>query len=241
MQGDSVTGPDANVPPLRRDSLQQQIYDRLFLSLVTGVYLPGEMISSRGLAQQLDVSAMPVREALTRLTAEGALELTSSRTLRVRKLTPEDFDEVTAIRVENEGMAAERAARMVTDEDIAKVRALHAELVEAANGVQTDRYLAANAAFHGGIYRAAHWPLLLSIIKRLWLTVGPSIRVSVPDYQHMATSMSFHDDALSALEARDPDRLRAAIVGDIQTAAKGIRARLEEETEAGGAPDRQDR
>lgn len=239
MQGDSVTGLDAASAPLQRDSLQQQIYDRLFTGLVTGAYLPGEVISSRGLAQQLGVSAMPVREALTRLTAEGALELTSSRTLRVRKLTPEDFDEVTAIRMVNEGMAAERAARQVTDADVARVRKLHAELAEAAEGEETDRYLSANAAFHGGIYRAAHWPLLLSIIKRLWLAVGPSIRVSVPDYQHMATSMRYHDDALAALEVRDPTGLREAIVNDIRTAARGIRARLEEEAE--DTPDRKDR
>lgn len=239
MQGDSVTGLDAASAPLQRDSLQQQIYDRLFTGLVTGAYLPGEVISSRGLAQQLGVSAMPVREALTRLTAEGALELTSSRTLRVRKLTPEDFDEVTAIRVVNEGMAAERAARQLTDSDVTRVRKLHAELAAAAEGEETDRYLSANAAFHGGIYRAAHWPLLLGIIKRLWLAVGPSIRVSVPDYQHMATSMRHHDDALAALEARDPTGLREAIVDDIRTAARGIRARLEEEAE--DTPDRQPR
>ena len=233
MQDDSVGGLDAKAPPLRRDSLHQQIYDRLFTSLVTGIYQPGDTISSRGLATQLGVSAMPVREALTRLTAEGALELTSSRTLRVRKLTPEDFDEVTAIRIENEGMAADRAARRVTDADIARVRKLHGALARAAQRQETDRYLAANAAFHGGIYRAAHWPLLMSIIKRLWLAVGPSIRGSVPDPEHMATSMGFHDAALAALEARDPAGLRAAIVEDIRTAAVGIRARLEQEEAEG--------
>ncbi|MGR3370062.1 MAG: GntR family transcriptional regulator [Sagittula sp.] len=229
MQGDSVTGLDSISTPLQRDSLQQQIYNRLFNGLVTGAYLPGEVISSRRMAQQLGVSAMPVREALTRLTAEGALELTSSRTLQVRTLKPENFDEVTAIRIANEGMAAERAARQVTAGDIARVRALHKELSRAAEGQETDRYLAANAAFHGGIYRAAHWPLLMDIIKRLWLAVGPSIRVSVPDHHHMATSMTFHDAALTALEAHDPEGLRTAIVEDIRTAAIDIRARLEEE------------
>lgn len=233
MQGDSVSGLKANSPPLQRDSLQQQIYDRLCDGLVTGAFLPGQMISSRGMAQELGVSAMPVREALTRLTAEGALELTSSRTLRVRKLTPRDFDEVTALRVVNEGIAAERAALQVSDEDILRVRKLHDELTAAARGKETDRYLAANSAFHSGIYSAAKWSLLMDIIKRLWLTVGPSIRVSVPDYQHMATSMTYHDAALGALEARDPVALRAAIVDDIETAAKDIRARLDADEAAG--------
>lgn len=238
MQGDSGGKNEAGLPPLRRDSLQQQIYERLFTALVTGVYQPGEVISSRGLAQQLGVSAMPVREALTRLTAEGALKLTSSRTLQVRKLTTDDFDEITAVRMINEGMAAERAAQRITDEGIARVRQLHADLAEAARSGETDSYLAANAAFHGGIYRAAKWPLLMGIIKRLWLTVGPSIRSSVPDHMHMETSMGFHDEALAALEARDAAAVRAAIVGDIETAAIGIRARLEADAaaEAEGSP-----
>ncbi|KUF09972.1 GntR family transcriptional regulator [Pseudoponticoccus marisrubri] len=231
MQGDSVTGPATGAAPLKRDSLQQQIYDRVFDGLVSGSYLPGQVLSTRGMAQELGVSAMPVREALTRLTAEGALELTSSRTLRVRVLTPEDFDEITAIRVNLEGMAGERAAQQVTEPDLDRVRTLHAELTTAAQGVETDRYLAANAAFHDGIYRAAQWPLLLSMIRRLWLTVGPAIRNSVPDHQHMATSMGYHDDALQALAARNAAGLRAAIVGDIETAAQGIRARLAEPPE----------
>ncbi|EPX85692.1 GntR family transcriptional regulator [Salipiger mucosus] len=232
MQGVSDHPSGGAKTPLRRDSLQQQIYERLRNGLVSGAFLPGETVSSRGLAQSLAVSAMPVREALTRLTAEGALELTSSRTLRVRVLTPADFDEVTTIRVELEGMAAERAAGQVTEEDVARVRALHGDLTAAAETADADRYLAANAAFHSGIYAAARWPLLLSMIQRLWLTVGPSIRASVPDHLHMATSMRFHDAAVEAIGARDAEALRAAIVGDIETAAKDIRAFLAEEAGA---------
>lgn len=233
MQGVYERGLDGSGAPLQRDSLQQQIYDRLHDSLVSGAFLPGEIVSSRGLAQSLGVSAMPVREALTRLTAEGALKLTSSRTLRVRVLTPADFDELTTIRVELEGMAAERAAGQATDEDAASVAALHQALATAADSADVDRYLAANAAFHTGLYAAARWPMLLSIIQRLWLTVGPSIRASVPDAQHMATSMTFHDRAIAALRAHDATALRAAIVGDIRAAATDIRASLADEDGAG--------
>lgn len=212
--------------PLQRDSLQQQIYDRLHAGLTAGVFRPGTVMSSRGLAQQWAVSAMPVREALTRLTAEGALELTASRTHRVRILSPEDFDEITAIRTDLEGMAALRAGQTLGADDIARIGALHGALADAARSGDTDRYLAANAAFHAGIYAAAHWPLLLGMIQRLWLIVGPSIRACVPDAGHIGRSMVWHDAMLAAATGRDAAALKAAILDDIRTAAPDIRAHL---------------
>jgi hypothetical protein len=53
-------------------SLREQVYDELRFRLITGKIAPGLGISSRGLAQQLGVSQMPVRDALGRLAAEGA-------------------------------------------------------------------------------------------------------------------------------------------------------------------------
>lgn len=226
MQDSSAPASPAEVLPLQRDSLQQQIYDRLHAGLIAGAFRPGEVISSRGLAQDLQVSAMPVREALTRLTAEGALELTPSRTLRVRMLSPADFDEVTAIRTQLEGMAAERAGNQLDQDDIARIRTLHTDLSQAADRGDADRYLAANAAFHSGIYAAARWPVMLGMIQRLWLIVGPSIRASVPDRQHVKRAMGFHDAMLAAAALRDASALRAAILADITTAARDIRAAL---------------
>lgn len=198
---------------------------------MSGVFRPGEVLSSRGLAEELGVSAMPVREALTRLTTEGALENTSSRTLRLRVLRPHDFDEITAIRIEMEGMAAQRATAQMTPKDISEIRKLNDELTAAADSGDADWYLKANADFHAAIYRVCGWPLLLGMIERLWLMVGPSIRASVPDRAHMATSQGFHDQIMAALDARDGLAVRHAIVDDIRTAAQDIRAFLSVEKE----------
>jgi len=231
MQDVSDPRAPLNAGSLRRDSLQQQIFDNLRDAIMSGVFRPGQVLSSRGLAEELGVSAMPVREALTRLTTEGALETTSSRTLRLRVLRPEDFDEITAIRIEIEGMAAERAAAEMTPKDIFEIKRLNDDLTAAAESGDADWYLKANAAFHAAIYKVCGWPLLLGMIERLWLMVGPSIRASVPDRAHMATSQGFHDQIMAALDARDGVAVRRAIVDDITTAAKDIRAFLNVETD----------
>ncbi|MBU3261579.1 GntR family transcriptional regulator [Roseovarius sp. PS-C2] len=226
MQDVSETRLTFKAATLRRDSLQQQIYDNLRNDIMTGVFRPGETLSSRSLATELGVSAMPVREALTRLTTEGALELTTSRTLRLRLLTPEDFDEITAIRTDLEGMAAERAAEQITADSLSRIGKLNDDLTAAADSGDADRYLKANATYHAEIYKMSGWPLLLSMIERLWLIVGPSIRTCVPDRDHMATSQGFHDAVMTALTKGDAKAVRAAIVDDIQTAAHDIRAFL---------------
>ena len=226
MQDVSETRLTFKAATLRRDSLQQQIYDNLRSDIMTGVFRPGETLSSRSLATELGVSAMPVREALTRLTTEGALELTTSRTLRLRLLTPEDFDEITAIRTDLEGMAAERAAEQITADSLSRIGKLNDDLTAAADSGDADRYLKANATYHAEIYKISGWPLLLSMIERLWLIVGPSIRTCVPDRDHMATSQGFHDAVITALTKGDAKAVRAAIVDDIQTAAHDIRAFL---------------
>ena len=227
MQDVSETRLTFKAATLRRDSLQQQIYDNLRSDIMTGVFRPGETLSSRSLATELGVSAMPVREALTRLTTEGALELTTSRTLRLRLLTPEDFDEITAIRTDLEGMAAERAAEQITADSLSRIGKLNDDLTAAAESGDADRYLKANATYHAEIYKISGWPLLLSMIERLWLIVGPSIRTCVPDRDHMATSQGFHDAVMAALSKGDAKAVRTAIIDDIQTAAKDIRASLE--------------
>lgn len=170
---------------------------------------------------------MPVREALTRLTAEGALEVTRSRTLRLRVLTVEDFAEVTAIRLSLEPMAARRAAERAGPADRALAGTRHAELSRAAAGGTVDAYLVANAGFHRAIYSAARWPILHGAIERLWMIVGPSIRACIPDADHIAVSMRFHDAAYAALHAGDGAALAEAVAGDIRAAASDIRACLE--------------
>ena len=117
------------------------------------------------------------------------------------------------------------AAEAAPAEEVVRFARDKAQAGAAASG-DADRYLKANAAYHAAIYKVSGWPLLVGMIERLWLMVGPSIRMSVPDRAHMAISQGFHDQIMTALDARDGRSVRGAIVGDISTAAKDIRASL---------------
>lgn len=99
------------VTPLKRQTLSANVYDQLRDLVMSGQMMPGEQISLRSAAAALGVSVMPVREAMQRLVAEQALELTPSRTLRVPRMTAAQFKEITVIRTNLEGWRPRRRPR----------------------------------------------------------------------------------------------------------------------------------
>src|SRR4051812_15946588 len=113
------------MPPLVKShagTLGQKVHFELRGLIMAGVLSPGEKISLRTMAGRLGVSMQPVREAVSRLVADRALEVMPNRAVRVPLLTLEQFRELTAIRLAIEGFAAERAAHGRTAQDLAAMR-----------------------------------------------------------------------------------------------------------------------
>ena len=81
------------VTPLTRQTLSGDVYEQLRELLLYGRVMPGEQLSLRTIAEALGVSVMPVREAVHRLVAEQALDLSSNRALRVPVMTVSQFRE----------------------------------------------------------------------------------------------------------------------------------------------------
>ena len=88
---DAETGPAEAVP------LHEEVYAELRRRLITGRIVPGVGLSTRGLAEELGVSQMPVREALSRLAADGAVEIRSKKRAQVTPMSPQRFDDLLAL------------------------------------------------------------------------------------------------------------------------------------------------
>ncbi len=197
---------------LNFDRLQQQIYDQLCQRFILGEVELGASSSSRSIAAEMGVSPIPVREALTRPTADGAIEQVTSRSSRVRVLSPEDYDELVALRVATEGLACSRAVEGMTEKDRVVMTEVYDFLATAAREQDIEAYLQGNVRFHCAIYGLARWPLVQSTINRLWLIAGKSLRATVPDGSHIARFMAMHERAYAALMAGDSEGLCAAMV-----------------------------
>src|SRR4029450_10794817 len=104
-----------------RAPIRDSAYARLRELLTAGQLAPGDKVSPRELAAQLEVSSMPVREAVQRLAAEGALVVRPQSGARVPFMTRSRFIELTTIRIALEGMAVERAAKSASSAELATI------------------------------------------------------------------------------------------------------------------------
>lgn len=198
--------------------------------LVEGVLSPGEKISLRTMAGRLGVSMQPVREAVSRLVADRALEVLPNRAVRVPILTLEQFRELTAIRLAIEGFATERAAEFRRREDLAVMRKHEAAFRR--QGATVSPHLpaavAANHAFHFALYRAAGLPELLPIIEGLWLRIGPVLNLDLRSNVsrvRVGRAADHHGRIVAAIARGDARGARKALAADITGAARHIESR----------------
>jgi DNA-binding GntR family transcriptional regulator len=195
-------------------SLRQSVYEGLRYRLITGKIAPGVAISTRGLAQQLGVSQMPVRDALSRLAAEGAVEIRSKRAIMVPTMSRARFQEVMRCRLLLEPAAAVDALPHIDAARLRAIRAADDATDEALRNGDTNAYMESNFRFHSLIYRATGTDILNRMIEMLWMQFGPFMRVVYGRYG-TANLIDQHLAATEAIAKGDAEALRRAIAGDI--------------------------
>ena len=104
-----------SIVPVRRENLQAPVYRQICKLILQGDVQPGQSLTVATLAKALDVSPMPVRDALSRLTHAGVLTTVSGRTLGVPRLSMEELEELYQVRLEIESIALEWAVAHRTD------------------------------------------------------------------------------------------------------------------------------
>jgi DNA-binding GntR family transcriptional regulator len=106
------------------DTLTDLVTSRLRFAIITGALGPGERISEPLLADELQVSRSPVREALHRLEEERLVVRLASRRITVWQPTESDVDEIFSLRVMLESLAAERTIQQLDDDDFGALEQL---------------------------------------------------------------------------------------------------------------------
>src|ERR1700683_5454154 len=109
---------------IARETVQERVYSALRDQLMRSGSEPGQKLKIAELAEAFGTSAMPVRDALNRLTVERALETLPSRTVRVPALSKDALQDLRETRFAIEGLAISRAAANMTDESLVTLRRL---------------------------------------------------------------------------------------------------------------------
>ncbi len=203
-------------------TLEKTVYRKILEGIISGKLPPGTQITITQLADQLGVSLMPVRQALRALEAKNLVTIKKNRRLVIRKLSPDDLNELLEIRLHLERMAAEKAAKNCSNETIRELERLLDEMKTAKD---REVYLEKNKEFHHTIYRTANQPILLEIIQDLWSRISPYyftylIEGDVTEHD------PYHEGMLRGMRKRDPRAVCKWLTIDLKKAAKDLTKQL---------------
>ena len=207
--------------------LHQLAYEKIRDMILYGDLAPGQPITIHGLVSSLGLGMTPVREAIRRLTAEGALQSTDTRRVLVPLLHVSQLDELSYLRLAIEPHLARLAAERISPGAIDGLEAIDKGLNDAIGAGDVQSYLRLNYAFHRTLYAHSDSEIALSMADTLWLRAGPSLRVVCGRYGTLNLP-DMHEETIAALRKRDSDAAASAIAADIRQGHSQIRRSLSE-------------
>ncbi len=205
----------------------QAIYLQIRNMILFGSLVPGQAVTIQGLTDATGAGMTPVREAIRRLSAEGALEARGNRRVRVPELSLRDLEHISLVRLSVEPRLAALAADHMSEGCLDALQAYDAGVDAAIDSGNVESYLEHNYSFHFCLYDQADAQILNKIAAALWLRIGPSLRIVCGRYG-TANLPDMHSEALSALRRSDGQAVARAIADDIRQGIDQVRLSLSE-------------
>lgn len=201
--------PQADIARIESLPLRLVVADMLRTQIVEGKLRPGAPIVEAALAEQLNVSRAPVREAIQILEADGLIDNLPYKGKRVRPLTAKSVEEIYSIREQFEAFAVRRIIESRID--VSPLSDHVAAMFAAADASDLAALIAADAAFHRTIIMLADHGLLLTLWDHLALRIRQIMALrnrANPDLRQVAAN---HPPIVEALAAPDLERALALV------------------------------
>ncbi|MEM8663896.1 MAG: GntR family transcriptional regulator [Pseudomonadota bacterium] len=232
--GDQVSGL-AGLAPVHPRTVHEEVYGALRGQIMRGNFAPGEVLRLKTVADTLQVSTMPVRDAFARLVSERALEAMPNRSVRIPPLDTARLEDLAATRSAVEADALTRAIAHVGAGDIRELASLTDRYDEACRSGSEPPAVAAdlNHAFHTRLYGVSGSAVLPPIIESLWLQSAPYLRAAADLHDgDPADATKHHRAIIAALETRNAEEAVAALRRDIDLAFSIVRRAVQSEAAA---------
>jgi DNA-binding GntR family transcriptional regulator len=171
----------------------------------SGQLSPGEQIRQEAMAEQLEVSRVPLREALNVLADQGVLQHRPNQGYFVTKRTPSERAQITRVLhlLENELMTS---LEWPDADTVAALRALNARMRAEVGSDTPQRLVQLNREFHFAIFGLSPHRLILGEVRRLWGLMEPILWVKFEGAEARAQTVAEHEQLIDALASRDRER-----------------------------------
>jgi DNA-binding GntR family transcriptional regulator len=210
----------------RHRTLAEHAVAELQEAILTGQLAPGTPLRLARLAERLDMSPMPVREAIRQLERLGLAEHVPHRGARVSALSLGDLHETYDARLALEGLAVRRAAARFTDDDRDRCASLLDDHVRGYRGGDERRTRELHAAFHFSLYAASGSQWLVRLIRPLWENSERYRVASLYERRSLERRRREHERLLDACVARDADAAEAALRDHLVQTANTVARRM---------------
>jgi DNA-binding GntR family transcriptional regulator len=206
----SIADDRANMP------LSEAVFRALCRAFEAGLYRPGDRLREDEVAQALETSRTPVREAFGRLVAKGLVQSSGGRGLVVRSLDQTEILELYAMREMLEGAAARLAAQFATSPEVDAMRSAQARFAASSDPQELARV---NRQFHAAVYRAARNRYLDRALDDLQISIALLGPTTFEVEGRVETAVTEHEAIIRAIVERDADQAESLARSHIRAAS----------------------
>lgn len=219
----------AGTAPLGQKSggtLAQHVCERIRADILAGRRKPGAKLRLDDLKNEFEVSWSPIREALSRLTAEGLILIEGQRGYKVAPVSRSDFEEVIGLRVTLEPMAIRQAIDKGDDAWESEILAAHHRLSKFEDRRwepnEVEQWEQWHRAFHFALTKACHSPILLQFCAQLHELSDRYRRLFLSTYNPDRDVAAEHSAIVEATLARNAEKAGHLLEKHIQRTGKNI-------------------
>jgi DNA-binding GntR family transcriptional regulator len=199
---------------------QQIAYAHIRTGILDGTYSGGMWLKPVEIAQGLQISRMPVREALRQLDVEGLVTLRANRGALVTQLTADDVDDLFAMRATLEALAGGLATQALTERALADLQTL----CDAMDHVRGDvkLWMERHDAFHDYLCSLSGGRLMVEEIGRLRTALHPYLRMYIDVYRETELPGYEHQTLMTALQTRNRSVTEIVLRDHVLSAGRGV-------------------
>ncbi|WP_297773298.1 GntR family transcriptional regulator [uncultured Roseovarius sp.] len=195
-------------PIASKFTLKDHVYERLREAILDmNIYdVDADLrLDERSLAEQLQISRTPLRDAIARLEADGLVTVVPRKGVFVQRKSLEEILEMIVAWAALESMAARLAAEHATDAEIATLRKIAQKYNDALSATRIAEYSDDNLKFHLHMLEISHCALLKGMAEGLFLHIQAVRLRSMWEGDRVKRSVVDHAEIIEALERRDAD------------------------------------
>ena len=180
------------------------------------------------LAEELQASRGPIREALLQLVSEGFLSFTRNKGIRVSKLTLEQIDEIYSLRCILEGYAVRLTAEKINKKNVRHLKSLHNSLIMATKNDSLTDWTNFNIAFHNFFIENSGNSYLINMLDALRSRTYrySIITITIPGAKE--TFIKGHQNVINSCESGDAEAAQSHMHAHMEHVRKYLLSHLKE-------------